>query len=250
MGLLGRTVSCGAIAYAFAGALACNALTGADALSVDDRSGAVPNSNGNSGRERSDDATLDASSSGALGGTASSSSSSSTSSSSSSSGEPGEPGEPGKPSDPSTPAPPAGAIIHETFASAGACTGVSVTNGATKTFDESGRTGGACKLCATAAGGMFAELSGTATQPGQATFEAYARRVPGAATPANANIELRVGGASISSSNGLGDAWGRLGGGSISVQPGSTVMVRVGLADAATGDCLLLDDVSVAVPSP
>lgn len=232
VGFLGRTLSCGTIAATCA--LACNALTGADTLAVGDRESAMSSSSGGDPALKGPDASS---------GTSKDASSSSSSSASSSSGEPGDLPETGPPP------PPPGAIINETFASEDACIGLTVTNGATKAFDANGRSGGACKVCAVAAGDMFAELSATATKQGQATFEAYARRVPGVMEPTSATIQFNVGGASVSSSNAVGDAWGRLGGGSISVQNGSVLVVRVGLPKASEGDCLLLDDVTVAVPS-
>ncbi len=95
---------------------------------------------------------------------------------------------------------------------------------------------------------MFLELSGTATKQGQATFEAYTRRVSGATTPTSATIQFRVEGVNIVSSSNVGDDWTRLGGGSISVHSGATVLLRVGLPNAAIGDCLVFDDAQVVVP--
>jgi hypothetical protein len=103
-------------------------------------------------------------------------------------------------------------------------------------------------MCATSAGALYAELSGTSTKQGQATFEAYVRRVTGAATPTSASIQFQVGGANISSSKNVAEEWVRLGGGSISVQDGASVLLRIGVPNATAGECLVIDDARVAVP--
>jgi len=95
---------------------------------------------------------------------------------------------------------------------------------------------------------MYIELSGSAAKQGPATFEAYARRVPGAATPTSATIQFRINGASVSSSSAVGETWVRLGGGSITAGTGATVLLRVGVPNATEGECLLVDDASVIIP--
>ena len=139
-------------------------------------------------------------------------------------------------------------MIEETFSSSGACTGATTTNGATATYDPDGRTGGACKLCAASSGEAYLELSGTAPKQGQATFEVHARRVPGASTPASATVQVAVGGTKITSSNGISETWKRVGGPSLTVQSGAAVVFRVGMKEAASGDCVVLDDARVALP--
>ena len=221
-------------------ALGCNAITGADALVIDERESELSSSGGTpSGPdgEPADGATATTSSS--------SSSSGSTGNDASSSSSSGGTTDAGIDA-PSTP--PADTIIHQTFATAAACTGVLVTNGTTS-YEPDGRDGaGACTVCATSAGETYLELSGTAATQGKATFEAYARRVPGAASPTSATIQFQIGGSRVTTSNNVGEAWVRLGGGSISVNSGATVYLRVGILDAAPGECLVVDDARVVVP--
>ena len=219
-------------AIALACAAGCNALTGADAFVLDDGEDALFSGASGGAPANGEERQLESASSGSVGD----------SSPASSSGGAPEAGT-------DAPALPAGAIIDETFPDDGACTGLAVTNGASKAYDANGRSSGACKVCAVSAGAMFVELSGTATRAGQATFDAYARRVPGASTPTSASIQLRAAGGSIASSANLAeDAWTRLGGGSITVQDGTAVLLRIGLSNAAAGECLLIDDARVAVP--
>lgn len=219
--------------------MGCNALTGADTLVIDERESDLSSSGhtpaGPDGELTGGSTTTTSSSSGSTGNSASSSSSG---------GAPPDAGSDAPPSPPSS-----GTVIDETFASTGACNGVTVTNGAMTTYVPEGRNdAGACRICATVAGEMYIELSGSAAKQGQATFEAYARRVPGAATPTSATIQLRIDGSSVSSSNGIGETWVRLGGGSITVDSGASVLLRVGVPNATGGECLLIDDARVIVP--
>ncbi len=137
-------------------------------------------------------------------------------------------------------------VVQETFGSAGACTGIKTTNGALTTYEPNGRTGGACTICAVVAGGMFLEVTATMPVSDSASVEAYARQVTGHTTPSTASVRLVVEGTS-SSSQSIGAAWTRVKGSSVSVKKGAVIVAQAGVANAAIGDCVVIDDLRVTL---
>lgn len=77
-------------------------------------------------------------------------------------------------------------------------------------------------------------------------MDANVRRLTGN-TPAQAVIQLSVGGASVASSANLSTTYTRVTGGSASSSMGSQVTATIGIKAGVPGDCIVLDDLRVPV---
>ena len=219
---------------AISAAIACNAISGVEGLSVDDGPGAATGSNTTSGVAEAPTG----SSSGTSGSSASSSggsSSGTTSSASSTSSSSGEPD-----TGPSA--------IHETFSLESACATAKATNGATLSWVAAGgRAGGACQLCATQAGDAYLTVSGEVPSAGMMGVEAWVKRPDDRTTPTNVSLRVVMGGANVSTSGSLGNDWVRVGGARFGVNGAETVAVSGGIAAAVAGDCIIVDDVRAPI---
>ncbi len=98
------------------------------------------------------------------------------------------------------------------------------------------------------AGALTIEKSGTTPASGFVTIEAYAKRFGNAGTPTSASIGLKVGGASVSSGGNINaSGYTRISGAKVSVASGVSVTASVGTSNAASGDCIVFDSVSVYI---
>jgi hypothetical protein len=105
---------------------------------------------------------------------------------------------------------------------------------------------GGCQLCATKDGDTLYSLATTLTTINKITIDANIRRLAGA-TPAQAIVQLSIGGASISTAATLSTTFTRVTAGSASSGVGAQVLATIGIKAGVPGDCIVLDDLRVPV---
>jgi hypothetical protein len=105
---------------------------------------------------------------------------------------------------------------------------------------------GECQICATKEGDTLYSLSTTLTTTNKITIDANVRRLAGT-SPAQAIVQLSIGGASISTAATLSTTYTRVTAGSASSGVGAQVTATIGIKTGVPGDCIVLDDLRVPV---
>lgn len=104
---------------------------------------------------------------------------------------------------------------------------------------------GSCRLCAPAGGDVDLERTVTAATGGRYSVSAWARRVPGAATPTSVGLVFQAGGSNVSLTRALDGTWSEIRGNKVTTPAGAAITLKVGIRGGSAGDCMLVDDVSL-----